>query len=80
MAMLWYMGVLFYGRGAEAMGRLGAVVGWPMFMAVMILSSSVAGFLTGEWKGASGQAKKWMAGGLIVLMLASIFLIVANEV
>jgi L-rhamnose-H+ transport protein len=78
MAMLWYMGVFCYRRGAEAMGRLGAVVGWPMFMAIMILSSSVAGFLTGEWKGASGRAKKWMAGGIIALMLASIFLVVAN--
>lgn len=79
MALLWYLGVVFYGRGATAMGRLGAVIGWPLFMAIMILASSVAGFLTGEWKGASPKAKYWMAGGLVVLMLASAFLGVANQ-
>jgi L-rhamnose-H+ transport protein len=79
MAGLWYIAVIFNGRGAAAMGQLGAVIGWPMFMAIMILFSSVAGFLTGEWKGASRQAKKWMAGGLVVLMLASVLMRVANQ-
>lgn len=79
MAFLWYLGVLFYGWGAAAMGRLGAVIGWPLFMAVLILASTVCGFLTGEWKGASSKSKRWMAVGLAVLMLASVLLGVANQ-
>jgi L-rhamnose-H+ transport protein len=79
MAFLWYVGVIFYGRGAAAMGRLGAVIGWPLFMAILILASSVAGFLTREWKGASSMSKQWMAVGLAVLMLASFLLGVANQ-
>jgi len=79
MALLWYLGVIFYGWGAAAMGRLGAVIGWPLFMAVLILASSVSGFVTGEWKGASAQAKRWMAAGLVVLMLASALPGVANQ-
>lgn len=79
MAFLWYIGVIFYGWGAAAMGQLGAVIGWPLFMAVLILASNVSGFLTGEWRGASTKSKQWMGAGLGVLMLASALLGVANQ-
>ena len=79
MAIVWYIGLLFYGWGATAMGRLGAVIGWPLFMAVLILASNAMGFLTGEWKDASKTAKRWMAAGLGVLMIASAILGVANQ-
>jgi L-rhamnose-H+ transport protein len=71
MGLLWYAGVIFYGRGAGIMGELGTVVGWPIFMATMIIFSTVWGFLTGEWKGSSAQAKLYMLAGLIVLIAAS---------
>jgi L-rhamnose-H+ transport protein len=79
MALLWYSGVLFYGWGAKGMGRTGAVIGWPLFMAILILASSVCGFATGEWKGASTQAKRWMGAGLGILMVASVILGFANQ-
>jgi L-rhamnose-H+ transport protein len=71
MAALWYGGVLLYGRGAGIMGEMGTVAGWPVFMATMIIFSTIWGFLTGEWKGSSGQAKRYMLAGLIVLIAAS---------
>jgi L-rhamnose-H+ transport protein len=80
MALLWYLGVVMYGRGAADMGALGAVIGWPLFMAVLILASSVSGFATGEWKGCGPQAKRWMGAGLFMLMLASALLGVANQI
>jgi L-rhamnose-H+ transport protein len=80
MALLWYLGVILYGQGAADMGTLGAVIGWPLFMAVLILASSVSGFATGEWKECGSQAKRWMAAGLVVLMLASVMLGVANQI
>ena len=79
MALLWYAGVLFYGWGAKGMGRTGAVIGWPLFMAVLILASTVCGFATGEWKGAGTEAKRWMGAGLGVLMVASVILGFANQ-
>jgi len=48
MAVLWFVGLLFYGWGAAGMGTLGAVIGWPLFMAALILASTVTGFMTGE--------------------------------
>jgi L-rhamnose-H+ transport protein len=71
MGLLWYAGVIFYGRGAGIMGELGTVVGWPIFMATMIIFSTIWGFVTGEWKGSSSQAKWFMLAGLIVLIAAS---------
>lgn len=79
MAALWFVGLIFYGRGAAGMGDLGAVIGWPLFMAILILASTVTGFATGEWKGSGSQAKRWMGAGLVVLLIASALLGVANQ-
>ncbi|MGH9470436.1 MAG: L-rhamnose/proton symporter RhaT [Terriglobia bacterium] len=71
MALLWYWGIILYGRGAGIMGSLGTVAGWPIFMATMIIISTIWGFGTGEWKGSSSQAKWYMLAGLVVLIVAS---------
>ena len=63
MALLWYAGVLFYGWRAKGMGRTGAVIGWPLFMAILILASTACGFATGEWKEAGTQANGGWALG-----------------
>lgn len=79
MALLWYGGLIVYGRGAATMGVLGSIIGWPLFMAAVIFFSSVWGFATGEWKGSSSYAKKLMLGGFLILMLASALLGVVNS-
>lgn len=79
MGLLWYGGLVLYGRGATAMGSLGAVIGWPLFMASLILFSTIWGSITGEWKGAGRSAKQFMVAGLAVLMVASSMLGVANR-
>jgi L-rhamnose-H+ transport protein len=71
MAVVWYAGAVFYGRGATMMGELGTVVGWPIFIASLILFSTAWGFLTGEWKGSNSKAKWCMLAGFLVLMVAS---------
>ena len=79
MAAVWYIGLLFYGWGAAAMGNLGAVIGWPLFMAVLIIASTVTGFATGEWKGSTARAQQWMGAGMATLILAAVLLGVANR-
>jgi len=61
------------------MGQVGAVIGWPLFLAVMILASTIWGFVTGEWKGSSSQAKQYMVAGMVVLLVASALVGVANH-
>ncbi|MGH9430764.1 MAG: L-rhamnose/proton symporter RhaT [Terriglobia bacterium] len=79
MAAVWFIGLLFYGWGAAAMGNLGAVIGWPLFMAVLIIASTVTGFATGEWKGSTARAQQWMGAGMATLILAAVLLGVANR-
>jgi L-rhamnose-proton symport protein (RhaT) len=79
MAVLWTGGVVLYGRGAASMGQTGAIIGWPLFMATMIVASTIWGFATGEWKGSSSQAKQYMLWGLVVLVIASSLVGIANR-
>jgi len=43
MAILWSGSNFVYGTGARGLGPLGLVVGWPIFMAVIVLSANVWG-------------------------------------
>jgi L-rhamnose-proton symport protein (RhaT) len=79
MAILWTGGVILYGRGAASMGQTGAVIGWPLFMAVIIFVSTIWGFVSGEWKGSSSQARQYMVAGMVVLLIASALVGLANR-
>ena len=79
MGALWTASVILYGRGAGVMGQLGAVVGWPMFLGIMIVVSNLWGFAMGEWRTANVQARRYMYAGLAVLVIASVLLGVANQ-
>jgi L-rhamnose-H+ transport protein len=70
MGVLWYSGLVVYGMGADALGTLGKIVGWPEFMSIDIIAGILWGFLGGEWKGASRGALSYCLGGIAVLFLA----------
>ena len=70
MGFLWYIGVVVYGMGADALGALGGIVGWPVYMSVDIIAGIVWGFLGGEWKGASRTALGYCLTGIAILFLA----------
>lgn len=70
MGLLWYSGLVVYGMGTAAMGTLGKIVGWPVFMSVDILAGIAWGFLGGEWKGASRTALRYCLIGIVILFLA----------
>ncbi len=70
MGFLWYSGVVVYGMGADALGALGGIVGWPVYMSVDIIAGIAWGFLGGEWKGASRTALGYCLTGIAILFLA----------
>jgi L-rhamnose-H+ transport protein len=78
MALLWYFDAVAYGRGASALGKLGTVAGWPVFVSSMMIFSTMWGFVTGEWKNANRRALRYMFSGLAVLVIASGFSILAK--
>jgi hypothetical protein len=57
---------------------LGTIVGWPVFVSSMMIFSTIWGFVTGEWKNSSTQAKRYMLAGLIVLVVASGFSVISK--
>jgi L-rhamnose-H+ transport protein len=61
------------------MGSIGAVIGWPLFMAMLIIASTVTGLITGEWQETKVRTRQWMGAGLVVLIAASALLGIANR-
>lgn len=74
MGLLWFAGIAVYGVGAADLGALGGVIGWPLFMAMIIISANLWGAFTGEWKGSSGGTHAYSWAGIAVL-LAAIYVI-----
>jgi L-rhamnose-H+ transport protein len=69
MGVLWTGSLALYGAGSTRMAAMGPVVGWPLFMSVIILSSNVWGFATGEWTGAKTKVVALMMVGIGFLIL-----------
>jgi L-rhamnose-H+ transport protein len=70
MGVLWFGGISLYGMGASSMGPWGGVLGWPVFMSMVIVTANVHGALGGEWAGASATARALSWLGIAVLIAA----------
>jgi L-rhamnose-H+ transport protein len=78
MALLHDGAILFWGLGASRLGSLGVGVGYAVFMSFAIIVGNINGFITGEWKGASQQSKRWIAAGIAVLIIGVSVLATGN--
>ncbi|MGD0201027.1 MAG: L-rhamnose/proton symporter RhaT [Bryobacteraceae bacterium] len=70
MGCLWLFGFYFYGVGSTQLGDLGKVIGWPIFMTVMVVVANIWGLLTGEWKNADRRAFRYLGAGLALMVCA----------
>lgn len=70
MAVFWFGSVLLYGISVLQLGPLGAVVGWPLFMSLIVIAASLLGIVTGEWKGSGRWPLAIQLTGVTVLVLA----------
>jgi L-rhamnose-H+ transport protein len=71
MSTLWISSIYIYGRSVFSLGGLGASLGWPIFIAFIILTSNAWGVILGEWKGAARRSFRRMLVGSAVLVLAA---------
>ena len=78
MAIAWMLSITLYGRGAMRMGPLGGSIGWAIFYSCIILSSSLCGLGTGEWREGRGRPIRVMWVGLSLLLVAVVVLARAN--
>lgn len=70
MAILWFGGIAAYGIGAADLGALGGVIGWPLFMAMIIITANLWGALTAEWKGTARSTYAYSWSGIGILLVA----------
>jgi L-rhamnose-H+ transport protein len=70
MGLLCFGSFIVYGAGANALGPLGTVVGWPLFMSMALITSNTLGWLSGEWRGAPPRAVTYAVAGIAVLIVA----------
>lgn len=74
MALIWLSGLLLYGAGATLVGKYGTSVGFTLFLAMSVLSSTVLGVLSGEWKSTSRRTRGLLALGVTAMVLSVIVL------
>ena len=70
MGLFWFGGQTLYGIGISQMGQLGVVMGWPLLMGMIIVTSNAAGAITGEWDGVSPATKRFLATGMLIILAA----------
>jgi len=79
MGVLWFGSTVIYGAATAQLGGLGPVLGWPLFMSSIIITSNVWGFVTGEWKTAGQKAVRTMLGGILFLILGFVTLALSGR-
>ncbi len=70
MAVLWFGSTLLYGLAAGQLGTWGPVLGWPLFMSLIVITANMLGMLTGEWKDCGAPSIRIQWTGVTVLVLA----------
>ncbi len=70
MGLFWFGSIMCYSLASIRLGTLGPVIAWPLFLSAVVVASSIAGIVTGEWKGASRGAVLRMWSGVACLIVA----------
>jgi L-rhamnose-H+ transport protein len=70
MGAFWFGGQALYGLGVSRVGDFGTVLGWPLLMGMIIITSNLAGFLTGEWAGTGRLSRGYLALGMVLIICA----------
>lgn len=78
MAVCWFGSTILYGLSTVMLGALGPIVGWPVFMSLIVITASLLGMFTGEWKnsGTSPLRIQWIGVTLLVL---AVFILAATS-
>jgi L-rhamnose-H+ transport protein len=79
MGFFWFASTVIYGIAAGMMGSLGTVLGWPLFMSLIVIAATLWGVVTGEWRNAGREPLRIMWGGVGVLVIAIFVLATAGR-
>ena len=79
MAILWMGAFALYGMSAYYLGPLGTSLGWGLFQVFMIITATLSGVWTREWKHASRTSILLLVFGLACLAAATGLLACGNR-
>jgi L-rhamnose-H+ transport protein len=79
MAILWMGAFALYGMSATFLGRFGTSIGWGLFQIFMIMTATLSGVFTGEWRCAPRPARTLLALSIVCLGGATALLANANR-
>ena len=74
MAVFWLGSTLLYGIASTQLGELGPAVGWPLFMSLIVITASLLGVFTGEWKNTGTKPLAIQLSGVVILVVAVVIL------
>jgi L-rhamnose-H+ transport protein len=73
MAILWFGSSLAYGVASFYLGPLGPIIGWPVFMSLIVICASILGWISGEWRTATRRPLQLHIAGIALLVLSLFF-------
>jgi len=68
------MGMWGISISESMLGKLGPSVGWALFIGMMVISSNISGYLTGEWKSAGRKTLSYLFTSIGIIILALILI------
>lgn len=74
MGLFWYSSLMLYSKASQMGGALGPIFGWPIFMVLIILTSSFWGWIHKEWEKASRLSLFYLFIGLALLIFSMLIL------
>ena len=80
MGLLWYGSIILYSISTVKLGDLGTSIGWPLFLAAIVIVSTTLGVVTGEWSHTGKQPIRIMVAGVACLVVAIAILGYASRV
>ena len=79
MGALWMGAFALYGMSSSYLGSLGTSIGWGLFQIFMIMTATLSGVVTGEWKRAPTSSRLLLASGFACLAVATTLLAMGNR-
>ncbi|MFC2117021.1 L-rhamnose/proton symporter RhaT [Bacteroidota bacterium] len=73
----WFLQFFFYGMGESKLGN--GASSWILHMSVIILTANMWGIYRKEWKGVTIKTKRTITLGIILILLAVIFVGIGNS-
>jgi L-rhamnose-H+ transport protein len=70
MGLLWFGSIILYSISTVKLGDLGTSIGWPLFLASIVIASTIFGVLAGEWKNTGRRPIQTMVLGVGCLVVA----------